>query len=85
MKILLIIIVGLLSGCTTVSIGKPWPLQQDAYLFETCPELLQIEKNKHSMMEITDIVEANYNNWHLCKLKTDAWIKWYNTHWKKDK
>jgi hypothetical protein len=85
MKYILFIILLSISGCSTISIGKPWPTQQDAYLLESCSQLLQIEKGKYSMAEIVDIVEANYGKWHECKIKTDGWIKWYTTHWKKDK
>lgn len=81
---LLTILVGLTTGCTAISIGKPWPTQQDTYLLESCSQLLEIEKGKYSMAEIVDIVEANYGKWHECKIKTDSWIKWYTTHWKKE-
>lgn len=82
----IIIFVLLLSGCTTISVGKPWPLQEDAYLLQPCQQLLTIEKPRESSMStVVDIVEANYGLWHDCKTKTDAWIKWYNTHWKKEK
>lgn len=81
MKYILILTM-LLSGCTTFNIGKPWPIQEDAYLLQTCSQLLQIEKGKQSMSEIVDIVEANYGKWHECKIKTDGWIEWYIKHWK---
>lgn len=73
----------LLGGCSSVSIGKPWPLQEDAYLLQTCSSLLIIENAQQtSMAQVVDVVEANYSKWHECKIKTDAWIKWYNQHWK---
>lgn len=81
MKYILILTM-LLSGCATISVGKPWPIQEDAYLLQTCSQLLQIEKGKQSMAEIVDIVEANYGKWHECKIKTDSWIEWYTKHWK---
>ena len=82
----LFICIGLLvlTGCASVSIGKPKPIQEDGYLLQPCSQLLEIEKGKHSMAEIVDIVEANYGKWHECKIKTDGWIKWYTTHWKKE-
>jgi len=85
MKYLLIFSL-LLSSCTSLSISKPWPVQEDPYLLQPCSPLIIIEKNKQtSMATVVDVIEANYNSWHECSMKTNAWIKWYNTHWEGEK
>jgi len=73
----------LLSGCQSVTIGKPWPIlpdkQKEFYL--TPCESLELVKLGDGVSEIVGNVEQNYQKWHTCNLKTKSWIEWYTKHW----
>lgn len=77
----------LLGGCLqSFKLNPPWPNQTDAELLKPCERLLIIEDTKTvTLAEMVAKVQDNYNIYHECSLKNDSWIKWYNTHWKKDK
>ena len=76
----------LLSGCLqTFKMNPPWPNIADQAMLKPCDQLKLANTQDVSMAELVDLIQQNYNLYHLCKLNNDSWIKWYNTHWKKEK
>lgn len=76
----------LLAGCLqTFKMNPPWPNVPDVSMLKQCETLKLANTQDVSMAELVDLVQQNYQLYHLCKLNNDSWIKWYNTHWKKEK
>ena len=76
----------LLTGCLqTFKMNPPWPQVSDVAMLKQCEALKTVNTEAVSMAELVDLVQQNYQLYHLCKLNNDSWVKWYNTHWKKDK
>jgi len=76
MKVLIITLALLLSACTTVPVGRNFPMIP-ADLKESCPDLKTISENS-KMSDVVDVVVSNYGQYKECQIKVDAWIKWYN-------
>jgi hypothetical protein len=76
MKYLLIIL--LLTGCsTTVPISAKFPEAPDK-LMVTCPQLKTLNKDSTTLSEVAKTVTVNYTTYYDCAVKMDAWIEWYN-------
>jgi hypothetical protein len=76
----------LLTGCLqSFKVNPPWPQIADQGMLKPCETLKLANTQDVSMAELVDLVQQNYNLYHECKLNNDSWIKWYTTHWKKDK
>lgn len=84
MKYLVLFSALLLTGCETFKVGAPWP-KQAAEVVQECKPLQVYKEQAISMAELVDLIQQNYRLYHECKLNNDSWVKWYNTHWKKDK
>lgn len=84
MKYLLIFFTLLLGGCETFKMGAPWPKQSTEVIVE-CKPLQLYKEQTVTMAELVDLIQQNYRLYHECKLNNDTWVKWYNTHWKKEK
>ena len=54
-------------------------------MLKPCEQLKIVDAKTIAMAELVDLVQQNYQLYHLCNLNNDSWIKWYTTHWKKDK
>ena len=75
----------LLAGCETFKMGAPWP-KQTTEVIKTCEPLKTFDQQQQvSMAELIDLVQQNYQLYHLCKLNNDSWVRWYTTHWKETK
>jgi hypothetical protein len=74
----------LLAGCETFKLGAPWP-KQTIEVIQECKQLQVYKEQTVSMAELVDLIQQNYRLYHECKLNNDSWVKWYNTHWKKEK
>lgn len=80
MKLLIIIPIILLSGCslfrTTVPIKQKFP---DAVpeLTQKCPDLVTIEGDQAAITELLKTVVKNYQLYYECSLKNEGWNKWY--------
>ena len=44
-----------------------------------CPDLREIDPNTTKLSEVVSVVSSNYGQYHECRIKTDAWIEWYNS------
>lgn len=84
MKFIIIIFTLFLTGCETFKVGTPWP-KQTQEVIKTCEPLKIFDQQQVSMAELIDLIQQNYQLYHLCKLNNDSWVKWYSTHWKETK
>lgn len=67
----------LLVGCSPVPIKPTFPDAID-YLMVSCPELKMVPQDTTKLSETLKIITSNYEQYHICRAKVDAWIKWYN-------
>ena len=84
MKYVILLSALLLAGCETFKMGAPWP-KQNPEIVKTCEPLKTFDQQQVSMAELIDLVQQNYQLYHLCKLNNDSWVRWYTTHWKENK
>lgn len=81
MKILLTIIVcSLLIGCSNtavIPVKRSFPTAPPS-LIEECPDLQLIPEKTEKLSEVLTSVVSNYGYYHVCKIKVDSWITWYN-------
>lgn len=76
--ILIVIMIMILTGCSTVvPVKRNFP-EAPKTLLEKCPELKKIDKESPALSEVVKSVTQNYTIYHECSLKNDAWIEWYN-------
>jgi hypothetical protein len=78
-NILLLCVIGLLSGCATV---QPVPVKQKFpeapnILLEKCPPLDKIESETILFSEFLKVVTNNYTKYHNCAKMIEAWQQWY--------
>jgi hypothetical protein len=74
MKLLLILLPILLTGCLTTSPKFP---EAPSELKTGCASLVNVEIGTAEMSKILDTVVINYSEYHVCKSKVDAWIEWH--------
>jgi len=85
MKYIILFSTLLLAGCETFKMGAPWP-KQTAEVIKVCEPLKTFDQQQQvGMAELIDLVQQNYQLYHLCKLNNDSWVRWYTTHWKETK
>lgn len=74
MKYLLILL--LLSGCSTVvPVTNKFPNAPDT-IMQKCPELKTLEDNA-KLSDVSKTVTLNYSTYYECAVKLDSWIEWY--------
>lgn len=77
MRILALLMVILLAGCsTTVPVTVKFP-EPPKYV-EKCPELSKLSDDA-KLSDIANVVALNYSTYFECALKNDAWNEWYQT------
>ncbi len=77
-KLLLILPIIFLVGCsTTVPVKRNFP-EVPAELMKSCPALKMVEPDTKQLSKILSVVTDNYAQYHECRIKVDAWIEWYN-------
>ncbi len=78
MKIFLLIIPILLTGClATAPVKQKFP-DVPPELMVACPELKEIEPT-NKLSDVVKVVAENYGRYHECSIKSDVWIEWYKT------
>jgi hypothetical protein len=75
-KLLIIIGVLTLSGCTALPISQRFP-EAPEVLLEKCPPLKTIDKSEVLLSEFTTTVVENYGKYHMCAAVVEAWQEWY--------
>ena len=74
---LVLIPILLLTACSTVTpVQRKFP-EVPAELKMSCPDLQQT-KPTDKLSDVLKVVVDNYAQYHECRVKTDAWIEWYN-------
>jgi hypothetical protein len=74
---LVIILMFLVTGCsTTVPVTTKFP-SVPPILLEKCPQLKTIDGEKVSIIDYTKTVTINYTTYYDCAVRSDAWIEWY--------
>lgn len=76
MKYILVLMLCLLTGCsTTVPVAAKFP-EAPERLLQTCPSLT-IVKDDVKLSELTSTIASNYQSYHNCSNLVDGWIDWY--------
>ena len=77
MKHLVLIVVLLISGCTSVPVAMKFPdVPKD--MLETCPDLKSVPETT-KLSEVLPVVIDNYGQYYTCKDTVDSWIEWYKS------
>ena len=77
MKLYLILLIALLTGCsTTVPVVAKFPEAPQA-LKETCPTLKKIQGEQVSIVDLHKTVIENYTTYHECVIKVEGWNEWH--------
>lgn len=77
MKLYIILLVALLTGCsTTVPVTAKFP-EAPQSLKENCSDLKKIEGEQISIVDLHKTVIENYTIYHECVIKVEGWNEWY--------
>ena len=77
MRLPVLLVVLLLSGCTTViPVKQEFPVAPQV-LFEKCPDLMVIDDGKNSLRDMLKVVIQNYATYYQCAERTEGWQNWY--------
>jgi hypothetical protein len=78
MRILVIGLVVLLSGClTSVPVKQKFPSVPNV-LVEKCESLKKVEGNQVAITEMLKVIVHNYGLYYECSTKVDGWNEWYS-------
>lgn len=78
-KLLLIIAVLSLVGCSLLPQARPaWP-EAPAEIQKPAPDLTPLGKDQHNLSDLIENANINYSEYFALKNKYNAWIEWYNT------
>ena len=76
MKLMIILFVALLTGCsTTVPVVAKFP-EVPKHLMVKCPQLNKVNDDA-KLSDISKTITGNYTEYYNCAVKNDAWIEWY--------
>jgi hypothetical protein len=76
MKIALILLAVLITGCsTTVPVVAKFP-EVPPRLLVKCPNLEKVDEQP-KLSDVAKSVTNNYTTYYDCAVKNDAWIEWY--------
>jgi len=78
MNAVLIMLMALIAGCSTVSSRPDFPSLPPSLETSCPPELSLIPLGTDRPSEVLTIVKNNYGQYHECKAKVDAWQSWYS-------
>ena len=77
MKLYLILLTALLTGCsTTVPVVAKFP-EAPQSLKENCAALKKIEGEQVSIVDLHKTVIENYTTYHECVIKVEGWNEWH--------
>jgi hypothetical protein len=77
MRIFLLSIIAILSGCSTVvPVTAKFP-DVPIILTQPCPDLVKLEGEKIVITDMLKTVVHNYSLYWECAVKVDSWNKWY--------
>jgi len=76
-RLLAIMLIAVLGGCTSVPVTMKFP-DVPADMLEACPDLKPVPDTT-KLSEVLPVVADNYKQYYDCKDNTDSWIEWYKT------
>jgi len=77
MKLYALLMIVLLSGCsTTVPVVAKFP-EAPKSLTEKCPSLKKVETDPTSIVDLHKTVVENYTIHHECAIKVEEWNEWH--------
>ena len=77
MKLFAILLLTLLTGCsTTVPVVAKFP-DAPQTLTERCPTLKKVENDPTSIVDLHKTVIENYTSYHECAIKVEEWNMWH--------
>ena len=80
MKYLVLVIMFVITGCSTsVPVKMKFP-EAPAALMEKCEELEKIPADTKQLSVTAVSVIKNYSKYHQCKIKVDEWQEWYKAN-----
>ena len=72
---LILLVMFLISGCTTVPVTAKFPEVPNKIL-ETCPDLKKLQDDA-KLSDVAKTVTVNYSTYYECAVKHDAFVEWY--------
>lgn len=75
MKYVFILMISLLTGCTTVPVVMKFP-EAPSVLLEPC-KLLEQLPNDAKLSDVAKSVTLNYSSYYECTTKHEGFIEWY--------
>lgn len=80
MKIVVVLVTLLLSGCSIF--WQPVPIKQkfpeaSPQLLKQCEELKKVEGDKVAVTEMLKVIVHNYQLYYQCSTKVEGWQEWY--------
>lgn len=76
MKVLIISLLLLLTGCSTVvPVTQKFP-QAPEILLQQCPPLKELQQDA-SLIDLTKVVVENYTKYYECSVLVEGWQDWY--------
>jgi hypothetical protein len=77
MKKLALVLVVLLTACsTTVPVKQKFP-EAPAKLMIKCPNLEEADPKTTALSELLKVVVKNYSTYYQCAVVADGWQEWY--------
>ena len=77
MKLLLIALALVLSGCaTTVPVVAKFPQAPGTLVQEPCVELKKLNDDA-KLSDVAKTIVVNYSEYYMCAVKLEAWQRWY--------
>jgi hypothetical protein len=77
MKIIALISVTLIAGCSVFLPAKPKFPEALPELTKPCPDLKRIDGDRVAITDLLRTVVDNYALYYDCSLKNDGWNDWY--------
>jgi starvation-inducible outer membrane lipoprotein len=77
MKLLIIALALVLSGCaTTVPVVAKFPQAPGTLVQEPCVELKKLNDDA-KLSDVAKTIVVNYSEYYMCAVKLEAWQRWY--------
>lgn len=78
MKIIALLTVVLLAGCSAVPVARHFPEVPDE-LKVACTDLGEVNPATDKLSDVVSVVTDNYSKYHECRIKVDTWNEWYKS------
>lgn len=77
MKLMVVLAVLMLSGCSVlVPVKQKWP-EAPASLQEKCAPLKELSKDQTQLKDLLMVMIDNYAAYYVCAGRTQGWQEWY--------